>query len=48
MCTNVGNATRECAVNGEWLDPNVTDCLGVEFVEAQRVCMWGGGLLGEY
>ena len=28
-----------------WLDQGG---VAQEFVEAQRVCMWGGGLLGEY
>ncbi len=33
----LGNATRVCAMNGMWLDPDVSTCLGVTFAVAQEV-----------
>ena len=35
----VGNATRVCGRNGEWLGTDVSNCLGVDFITALEVAI---------
>ena len=47
LCTHMytGNVTRVCDPAGNWMEPNVSECQGVEFAQALAVCtVWCYGI----
>ena len=43
---NAGFSSKACVIEGDWLDPAFTSCLGTELAGFLRCisCWWNGGL----